>query len=392
MNIVFVIPSMLRGGAERVISILCNELSARDNNVYLCLTENATDILYPLTDKVQVIDLTRTGSSFAVKIPQYINGIYRIIKEKKADVLVSFITRTNIFSIIACKFAGISVIVSERNNPKLIPANKNLRRLRDFIYRYADGIVFQTQFARDYYCDKITTKSAIIKNPCQFTGKVKLYKEKSDTIISACRLVPQKNVSLLIEAFDLIKDRIPTYSVHIYGDGPLRDELDVLIKQKNLQNRVDLKGVESDIITKMSEAKVFALSSDFEGLSNSLAEALCTGAACIATDSPTYGNRSVMIDGVSGVLVPVGDVKRFAEKLLKITTDQEFANGLSNEAVKIREEIGTDRIISEWLTYIKDTIITKSKYSKKEISIPPPPPPPLSFYDKIKNSSKIKNP
>ncbi|WP_065220245.1 MULTISPECIES: glycosyltransferase family 4 protein [Butyricimonas] len=354
MNILFVIPSMHCGGAERVMSILCNSFSSKGDNVFLCITEDATDIMYPLSDKVQIVNLTCSGSSYVYKIPQYIRGIYDIVKRIKADIVVSFITRTNIYSVLACKAAGVPVIVSERNNPMTIPANRHLRILRNYVYRYADGIVFQTKYARDYYCEKIRRKSTIIKNPCEYSEIVVPYQNKEDIIVSACRLVPQKNVSLLIEAFSLIKDKIPSYKLYIYGDGSLKNDIERQITTNNLQDRVIMKGVDFDLITKMSKCKIFALPSNFEGLSNSLAEALCTGAACIATDSPTFGNREIIIDGENGILTPVGDVNRFADGLFRLTTDMAFANSLSKEAIKIRNSISVSKITSEWQMYMQE--------------------------------------
>lgn len=356
MNIAFVIPSMLRGGAERVMSILCNDLSSRGHNVILCLTENANDIMYPLVSRVSVVDMTYDKGCFAFKIPRYIGCLYRTFKEKKIDVVVSFITRTNIFSIIACKIAGIPVIVSERNNPSLVPANKKLRTVRDFLYNYSDGIVFQTKYARDYYSYNVQRKSIIIKNPCESPDTIMQYEKKENVIISACRLAPQKNVSLLIKAFSKIKDEIPDFNLHIYGDGPLKQDLERQIIEEGISDRAYIKGIEPDIIKIMAKSKIFALPSDYEGLSNSLTEAMCTGAACIATDSPTYGNRDIIKDKVSGVLVPVGNVDVFADNLKLIASNISFAKSLSNEAIKIRNQVCTDRIVTSWLSYIAEII------------------------------------
>ena len=241
---------------------------------------------------------------------------------------MSFITRTNIYSIIACKLAAVPIIVSERNNPYLIPGNSKLRTLRNFLYKYADGIVFQTSYAQNYYCGKISGKSSIIMNPITAYKKDLIpIKGRDNIIITACRLEPQKNVALLIKAFAKISSQIPDYNLHIYGRGSLRRDLENLINSFQLGGRVFLMGVDENVIDKVANAKIFVLSSDFEGLSNSLAEALSVGTACIATDSPTYGNRNLIVDGKSGFIVPVGEIDMLAEKILELVTNENLMKG-----------------------------------------------------------------
>lgn len=353
MKIAFVIPSMLRGGAERAMSILCNEFYKKGNTVSLCLTEIVDDIQYPLDSGIKIVDFRCKRKIYATRIPTYINKIKNYIETEKIDIVVSFITRTNIYAIIACKLAKVPVVVSERNNPYIVPANPHFRRLRDFVYKYSSGVVFQTYYARNYYGDKISSNSVIIMNPVTMTEEVMSYCDRKDVITTACRLAPQKNLPLLINAFAKICDKIPNYDLHIYGDGPQYETLQKLIKEKNLETRIYLKGLEKNVIEKVSESKIFVLSSDFEGLSNSLAEAVCAGAACIATDSPTYGNRDLIIDNENGYLTPVGDVNLLADKILKLALDNTIGAKFSQKSLEMRKVLQTSEIIEQWDNYLK---------------------------------------
>lgn len=132
MNIAFVIPSMLRGGAERAMSILCNEFARKGDVVFLYLTEIADNVEYPLVDDVNLVDLTVNLEPYIRKIPIFIKKIKKRIKEDNIDVVVSFITRTNIYSIIACKLAAVPIIVSERNNPYLITRKFKTENSKEF--------------------------------------------------------------------------------------------------------------------------------------------------------------------------------------------------------------------------------------------------------------------
>lgn len=353
MNVGFLIPNMYRGGAERTMSILCNEFAARGYGVTLFLTENEDGIRFKLADKINVVDIDSSKKYYAFKMWDYIGRLKKEIKDRNIGILVSFIVRTNISAIIASRQLGVPVIVSERNNPYIVPANSKLRVIRDFLYCYANGVVFQTKYARDYFSNKITKNSRVIMNPMsEAIGSSVEFEHKDNIIISACRLEPQKNVPLLIEAFEMIANEIPHYKLHIYGEGSKRDSIETIIRQKNLGDRVFLMGQSGEIISKVANAKIFVLSSDFEGLSNALMEAMCVGTACIATDSPTYGNRDIISDGYNGFLVPVGDANALAAKIMELAKNDELLKLFSERAKRLAEETNYTKIVDDWETYI----------------------------------------
>lgn len=354
MRVAFIIPSMYTGGAERVISILCNEFVSKGHIIALYLTENSTEIRYPLHDEVKVVDVSCSGGTFGAKVPGYIRNIKENLKKDKIDIVVSFITRTNIFSIIACRQLKIPIIVSERNNPYLIPSNLIFRLLRNIIYRYANGLVAQTSYAKAYFCKCISDKTAVIMNPvsslCYENNTDFSYKD--NVIVTACRLEPQKNVSLLIKAFSKIEQQIPHYKLLVYGDGSEREKIQKEINQYNLSERVVLKGNVDNVFKEVSKSKIFALTSNFEGLSNAVTEALCTGTVCVVTDSPTYGNRDLISDGDNGFLVPVGDADKLGGKILCLAKDEVLAAKLSSNARRLYEKVNCEFIVNQWEEYI----------------------------------------
>lgn len=353
MKIGFVIPSFSAGGAERVMSILCNEFARRGNIVTLYLTEGTELIFYPLDPNIRIVDISVEKNNYFLKLPKYIAKLSRDLQEQKTDVVVSFITRTNVISVCACKKTGVPVIVSERNNPNLVPASKFLRSIRNIIYRFSDGAVFQTKYARDYFCKKIISRSVVIKNPMSKAVCIKYnYNIKKNRIVSVCRLDPQKNLSLLIKAFKKIHKDIPDYTLHIYGDGEQKMMLSELIKDLCLTDTVFLEGKTDKVIDVLKEAKIFVLSSDYEGLSNSVMEAMCVGTACVVTDSPTYGNRELISDGYNGFLVPCNNVDALAERIVKLAKDEELIRSVSENARKLYESSNCESIINEWELYI----------------------------------------
>jgi glycosyltransferase involved in cell wall biosynthesis len=93
---------------------------------------------------------------------------------------------------------------------------------------------------------------------------------------------------------------------------------------------------------------MFVSSSDYEGLSNSMLEAMALGIPTICTDCPCGGARMVIKDGENGLLVPVGDKVAMMMAMGKIASDNILAKKLSVEASKIRDSLSADRIIIDW--------------------------------------------
>lgn len=355
MRIGFVIPTMHRGGAERAMSIICNELSRKGHAIVLILTEDSEKINNELDEKITIVNASDESVGFVRKMPHYIANIRHAIVEYNLGIVVSFIVRTNVCSIIASRIAKVPVVVSERNDPYKIPGNRFAKFIRDIVYNFADGFVFQTKYARDYFKKRIVEKSTIILNPVtDEIDRVIMPDEKEKTIISVSRLFPQKNIPMLIKAFDKIQNLIPEYSLHIYGIGPEEGDLRNMIEKLQLSDRVFLDGMAYDIVQRIANANVFVLTSNFEGLSNALIEAMCVGTCCIATDSPTFGNRELIEDGVNGFIIPMDGIDQLAERLLKTIIDEELNRELSQKAMELRNKVNGNMISGLWEAYLSE--------------------------------------
>ena len=102
----------------------------------------------------------------------------------------------------------------------------------------------------------------------------------------------------------------------------------------------------------MNSSAIFVSSSDYEGISNSMLEALGMGVPTICTDCPIGGAREMISDGENGILVPVGDDNTLYLAMKKIIENPDFANKISNNAVRIRDQYPVRKIAEEWLKYI----------------------------------------
>ena len=239
-------------------------------------------------------------------------------------------------------------IYSLRNDPTKF-FNSGLKKiLRNLVYWDADKIVFQTPDARDYFCQKIREHGVLIPNPVK-SGLPYWNEEKHrKEVVVACRLAKQKNLFMLLDAFRIVWEKRQDYKLSIYGEGELKEALVRYAEQLGISEAVKFHGFSSEIHKIMAGSAIYVSSSDYEGISNSMLEALAIGIPAICTDCPVGGARMYIRDGENGYLIPVGDADVMADRMLALMEDKKLGESFSKESVKIREELTDDRIFGMW--------------------------------------------
>ncbi len=356
MKLFFYINSIHEGGgAERVISVLSQQMAKRGCDVTM-ITSFKDTWEYTLDEKVRRISLEseKLKTNKLKRNLSRIRKLRSICKREKPDVLISFMFEPNIRALIATMGLKTKTIISVRNDPEKENGRGVARFLAKTLYRLADGYVFQTEQAKKWFAPKIQKKSVVILNPVSdsfyYVNGAPCVKK---SVVSVGRLEEDKNFNLLIKAFALIADEYPEYQLEIYGDGTLRNMLKELINELDLSNRIILKGQCSDISSQIKDASLFVLSSNVEGLPNALMEAMALGLPVISTDFAGGGARTLIEDGVNGIIVPIGNEKALAEAMRKILSDREYALNLGSKAKVKSSEFKPDNIADKWYTYIK---------------------------------------
>lgn len=318
MKIAFYINILANGGAERVVANLANAFS-QDNDV-LVITSFPCSNEYVLNENVTRVNIEHSEKkgNFFLRNARRTIGLRRILKKYKPDTLVSFMGEPNFRSIVASAGLKIRTVISVRNDPQREYGSLLTRFLAKTLFRFANHIVFQTEDARCWFPKSIQKKSSIILNPVNdvffnthFTG------DRHD-IVSTGRLVFQKNHELLIKAFSRIADKLEE-NLFIYGEGPLRLELENLVFDLNMQDRIFLPGSVKNVAEIIKSAKLFVLSSDYEGMPNSLMEAMTLGIPCLSTDCPCGGPRMLLNEKF---LVPVREQTQLEKAILRIKDNQ----------------------------------------------------------------------
>lgn len=346
MKILLVIGALKSGGAERVMSNLANYLSELGDHVTLLSIHNAESV-YEISNKVEFVN--GLGEKGQIRC---IRALHRFILNRKPDIALSFMTHINISLILAAVGTSVPVVVSERNDPKRMPREKSRRLLRGLLYPLARGYVFQTEEAQHHFCKSIQKNSKIIINPCEVqVAPVSVYNRNRD-IVTVGRLMPQKNQRMLIQAFAEASKSVPGFKLHIYGEGPLRSEIEKDISKANMKGDIILHGAVKNLHEQIKTSRIFALTSDYEGMPNALMEALSLGLACISTDCPCGGPRSLINNEENGILIPVGDVKCLTKRLTQLMMSEEQCSELGKRALEKSIEFNPSRVYREWRDYL----------------------------------------
>lgn len=347
------------GGAERAFINIANQLVEMGVEVIIMASGSRPVEAYKINEKIKIDKILSSHNNKFLKIIDKILKFRKYLKQHKDYTFISFFPDVSAYCVFAGIGLGIKNIVSERNDPNTIPRKKFMKRIRNWAFRYASFCVFQTEDAKRYFSDPIRKKSIVIPNPINVASlpAPNLIDKRKNIVIAVGRVVPQKNFGLLIKSWAKIANEFPEWKVEIYGDttyhnGVFTNKLLENIKTLNLENSVIFKGFSDDIYAKMNDASIYISTSDFEGMSNTMLEAMAMGTPTIATDCPIGGAKMIIDNDVNGCLVKVGDDEGIAKSLRELIIDIDKRRRLSHESVKLRSKLDIANICSIWLKII----------------------------------------
>lgn len=311
------------GGAEKVAKLLANEFNYRGINIDLVLFRKEGPYLVGIESGINLVIL-KYNSAF--------KNLFQLIKYlKKTDStsIISFMTYVNVVVILASLLSGYSgrLFISERND--IIERHKSNFSIHGYISNILAKILYQIpnqiiciskgveNSLKKFIPLKISTR--VIYNPLTIKIVSNSVNKNSNqfTILSIGRLSKQKNFSLLLEAFDLVKKQTEArVKLVILGEGEKRDELELIINKLNLNDDVIMPGFVSNPEEHMLKSDLFVLSSSWEGFGNVIVEALACGLPVISTDCRS-GPAEILQNGRIGKLVPIGDKFALADSIVE---------------------------------------------------------------------------
>lgn len=354
-KILFIIDRLEGGGPLRVACKLMNRL-CRDHQIVLVYFTGKA-VPYFLDPAVSVIQIKNHNYEKAeqnsvfrndwfwhlknyVDVVRKRNLVKKLKRQYQIDTTISFLKVGNMVSILSG--GRDRKIVSERTDPSKMSVLYFL--CSRVSCSFADRIVFQTKYVQAMYNESIKEKSCIIRNPIEVSCKAAPVRARK--IVAVGRLVKPKNHKLLIKAFSAFHKTHQEYHLYIYGEGELREELLQVAENNRVQDFVHFEGFREDVHAAIADAEQFVLSSDYEGLSNALMEAMMMGHACIST--ACAGSNEIIESGKNGLLVPVGDAKALSEAMSRLSDNPNLRKRLGHAAALTAKEWQVDKVVRLW--------------------------------------------
>ena len=366
-RVLFVSIDLNWGGAERVLATILQHLDKTRFESVLVLFVDIHK--YQIPEEVQVICLHKKGWW---DYPLLIWKLSRLFKELKPDVVLSFLTYTNIICILAKILSNIKLrlIACEHFMPSFhLTQGKNplkslfLKWMPRWFYNRADKIVCTSKASVNEVNNIFgipVGKTKLIYNPIDIEYILALCNENIEhpwfvqnipILISVGRLSDVKGYPYLLRSFKQILTKHPARLV-ILGQGEKEAALKNLTLQLGIDKSVAFLGFQANPFKYMSHSSVFVLSSLSEALPMVILEAMTCGIPIVSTASP--GSSEIITDGINGLLVPVANEKSLVEAIVKILTNTTLATSLVQSGKKRVNDFSVEKVIREYEELLKE--------------------------------------
>jgi len=353
-RLTIVIGSLALGGAQRVLAILSRAWVERGWSVTV-ITFDASDVApyFPLHPSIQLCRLgvlEDSGESAWRALSgnlHRLSALRRAVRNQAPDLVVSFLFRTNVTTILATRAMGIPVVIAERVVPTKVVSRWWWRALRRVAFPLADAATAQTEAGAAWLRSIGQRKVLVIPNPVLAAPNGPAAPLQRPMILALGRLVEQKGFDILIRAFGRVATAHPAWRLAIFGEGPERAKLASLIEQRRLSARIELPGPTADPNSVLRSADLFVLSSRYEGFPNALCEAMALGLACVTTDCPS-GPSTIVRPEIDALLVPNEDEGALGEAMARLMGDAELRARLGAKAKQITERFSLAKILGQW--------------------------------------------
>ena len=394
-QVLMVMPVMKGGGAERVAALLVNEFHKNGCKTEFLLTSSGKDevinrdlnsdiplsfiddsdikengILKIIYSLLRVISSLLCKPFEAVGKPapvcfaylSFVSQYHREIKlmrkklEKNPEAtVISFLQPSIPITLLAARGLPNRIVISERGDPKRQMKKRYGYNFVKKYYQRADAVVFQTGDAMAAYPENVSKKGTVIFNPVNSSLPEPYFGEREKNVTTFCRISRQKNLPLLVESFAEFHKCCGEYTLKIIGEPQNDDDRAVLAETKALAQKlgvldfIDFQPFSASVHALIIRDAMYVNSSDYEGMSNAMLEAMAIGMPVICTDCPIGGAAAVIRNGENGLLTEVSNATDLCEAMKKIAGDQQFSDKLSRNAAEIRNELSLEATAKKWM-------------------------------------------
>ncbi|WP_440658323.1 glycosyltransferase family 4 protein [Ensifer adhaerens] len=351
-RITIIVSALGAGGTEHVVSLVASHWARLGCAVtVITLEAPASEPYYKFDPRVAIerLDVPVQKASKLQAAWLVIRRLHRlrsVIRDSRPDFVLSFLTRTNVLTLLATRGLRFPVIVSERNNPAVQPFGPLWKWLQLRLYPRAFALVTMTKGALDYFSPEIRRLGRVIPNAINLPAGWE--NRRGNKMLTAVgRLTRQKGFDLLLEAFARIADTHPDWKLVIWGEGEARTELEAQRDALGLRDRVEMPGLTAKPGLWLETAEAFVLSSRYEGWGIVLLEAMAAGLPVVSF-ACDWGPTDMIADGEDGILVPNGDIAALADALSNLMADEALRARLAANAEANVRRYDAAHILSQW--------------------------------------------
>ena len=364
MQLAFIIYAMQAGGAERVLSIMANHLAGKSHDVTLIILEDDSRVsFYDIDARIHQVSLDVAGAS-KNRLMGILNNFRRIyklrtaIRKIQADAIISFMTETNVLTLIAAYGLSTPVVVTEHTDPWQASVAGVWKKLRTLLYPRASRTVVLNERAREYFDQSPRIKTMVLPNPVVIEADKDHVDQdyqvgSGHLIIGMGRLSRKKRFDLLIGAYSRVAAKYSDWNLMILGEGPDRESLEALRDELGLNERVILPGAVRTPHVALKRAEMFVSSSELEGFPMALCEAMACGLPVVAAEYHSAVS-DIIEDGQNGILVPKGDSEALAATMIHLINDPRERKRLAENSVEIGTRYSVDAVMERWEQLLKE--------------------------------------
>lgn len=357
-----------------MLSIMANHLSGKLHKITLITIEgDGKAPFYEIDSRIQKISLDAAGvsSNWVASIFNNLRRIYKlrcVIRAAKADAIISFMTETNVLTLIASYGLQTPVVVTEHTDPLNAPVSAAWLKLRFWLYPRASRVVVLNQRAREYFDKSPRIRTTVMPNPVVIeTDKNPVdpvYDVTSDHLIVAMgRLSREKRFDLLMRAYTYVATEYSDWNLMILGEGPEREALEALRDELGLGQRVRLPGTVRYPHVVLKQADLFVSSSELEGFPMALCESLACGLPVIASEYHS-AIREIVDDGQNGILTPPGDPVALADAMIHLIEDPGERERLAENSTQTGIRFGVEVVMKRWEQLLNEVVLPESEVSR----------------------------
>ncbi len=388
-KILMVMPVMKGGGAERVASLLLNEFHKNGYDCEFLLTSSSKEdiinrdlnpdvpissvygkkngLLFKFLEILSTV-LCKPFEFLGIAVPavfaylsfffQYHSEIKELrnkLKNNPDVTVIAFLQPSIPITLFASNNLPNRVITSERADPyRLLKKRYGYNFIKKY-YQRADAVVFQTNDAKAAYPENISVKGTVIFNPINDKLPEPYFGDREKYVTTFCRISRQKNLPVLVEAFAEFHKEFGDYRLKIIGEPQNDDDRASFDETKSLADKlgvadyIDYLPFSSEVHKLIIRDAMYINSSDYEGMSNAMLEAMAIGMPVVCTDCPIGGANAVIENNENGILTEVGNAEEMCDAMKKIASDKGFSEKISRNASQIRYNLSLENTAKKWM-------------------------------------------